>query len=82
MSQRMHGVFTIPVTPFAAASERAHGSVAAVNASECPFLSDAERLRVAEIVVETTNRRAPVVSQLCTAAPLSATSASRNGMGV
>jgi dihydrodipicolinate synthase/N-acetylneuraminate lyase len=39
----------------------ARGIVVPVNASEAPLLSDAERKRVAEIVVATVNRRAPVV---------------------
>jgi 4-hydroxy-tetrahydrodipicolinate synthase len=77
MAPQWRGVFTIPVTPFdtlgdvdEASLERcvrfcvdagAHGIVAPVNASEAPLLSDEERKRVAEIVVATVARRAPVV---------------------
>ncbi len=77
MPTQMRGVFTIPVTPLDAngnldepslracvdfcVEAGAHGIVAPVNASEAPFLSDAERLRVAEILVETTAHRSPVV---------------------
>lgn len=39
----------------------AHGLVAPVNASEFSALSDDERRRVAEIVVETAARRVPLV---------------------
>jgi 4-hydroxy-tetrahydrodipicolinate synthase len=75
--KQMRGVFTIPVTPFdrdgaldEAALRRcaefcvhagAHGLVAPVNASEFTSLTDAERLRVAAVVVETVGRRRPVV---------------------
>src|ERR1700674_761928 len=77
MATQWRGVFTIPVTPFDARGEvdepsldrcvrfcvdaGAHGVVAPVNASEAPLLSDDERKRVAEIVVATVARRAPVV---------------------
>jgi 4-hydroxy-tetrahydrodipicolinate synthase len=77
MTGQWRGVFTIPVTPFdlqGDVDERslercvrfcvdagAHGVVAPVNASEAPLLSDDERKRVAEIVVATVARRAPVV---------------------
>jgi dihydrodipicolinate synthase/N-acetylneuraminate lyase len=73
----MRGVFTIPVTPFDAAGDvdegdlrrcvsfcleaGAHGLVAPVNASEFTALTDEERRRVAEVVVNTTDRRVPVV---------------------
>lgn len=73
----MRGVFTIPVTPFDAGGEvdeaalrhcvdfcldaGAHGLVAPVNASEFTALTDDERRRVAEIVVETGTGRVPVV---------------------
>jgi 4-hydroxy-tetrahydrodipicolinate synthase len=75
--ERFRGVFTIPVTPFTEDGEidgdglcrcvrfcldaGAHGLVAGVNASEFTGLADAERLRVAEIVVETAEHRIPVV---------------------
>jgi 4-hydroxy-tetrahydrodipicolinate synthase len=39
----------------------AHGLVAPVNASEGPFLTDAERRLVTETLVEQTNRRIPVM---------------------
>ncbi len=71
------GVFAIPPTPFDdvgnvdEASLRScvefcvragsHGIVAPVNASESIALTDAERLRVAEVVVEQAARRLPVV---------------------
>lgn len=71
------GVFAIPPTPFDDADnvdERSlrrcidfcvaagvHGIVAPVNASESMALTDAERLRVAEIIVEQANGRVPVV---------------------
>jgi dihydrodipicolinate synthase/N-acetylneuraminate lyase len=71
------GVFTIPPTPFDDAGnvdERslracvdfcveagAHGVVAPVNASESIALTDAERLRVAEVLVEQAAGRVPVV---------------------
>lgn len=74
---QMRGVFTIPVTPFdrdGALDESqlrrcvefcvhagAHGLVAPVNASEFSSLTDAERMRVAAVVVETVGRRRPVV---------------------
>ncbi len=74
---RFRGVFTIPVTPFDAAGgvdeaalrrcirfcleAGAHGLVAPVNASEFIALADDERRRVAEVVVETADRRVPVV---------------------
>lgn len=74
---RFRGVFTIPVTPFDAdgaldeeglrrcvrfcLDAGAHGLVAPVNASEFVALTDAERQRVAEVVVETAERRVPVV---------------------
>ena len=77
MATQWRGVFTIPVTPFDTqgdVDERslercvrfcvdagAHAVVAPVNASEAPVLSDNERKRVAEIVVATVARRAPVV---------------------
>ena len=73
----MRGVFTIPVTPFDDAGELdesglrrcvafcleagAHGLVAPVNASEFTALTDDERRRVAEIVVEGAAGRVPVV---------------------
>ena len=76
MSQ-FRGVFTIPVTPFDQSGNLdelslqrciefcidagAHGLVAPVNASEFSSLSDAERKRVAQIIVETANKRIPVV---------------------
>src|SRR5207245_8578188 len=72
------GVFAIPCTPFTergALDEEslrrevefcvqcgAHGIVAPVNASEFTSLSDDERKRVVEIVVEAAAGRAPVVA--------------------
>lgn len=74
---QFRGVFTIPVTPFDETGELdteslrrcvqfcleagAHGLVVPVNASEFTSLTDDERKRVAEVVVETTERRIPVV---------------------
>jgi 4-hydroxy-tetrahydrodipicolinate synthase len=74
---RFRGVFAIPPTPFDDAwqvDERslrraveftvlagAHGIVAPVNASEGIILTDAERLLVAEILVDQTAGRVPVV---------------------
>ncbi|MCA1645167.1 MAG: dihydrodipicolinate synthase family protein [Chloroflexi bacterium] len=71
------GVYAIPPTPFDDASnvdERslrrcvdfcvdagAHGIVAPVNASESIALTDAERLRVAEVLVEQAAGRVPLV---------------------
>ncbi len=73
----LRGVFTIPVTPFDSAGELdeaglrrcvafcldagAHGVVAPVNASEFTALTDDERRRVGEIVVETAGGHVPVV---------------------
>jgi dihydrodipicolinate synthase/N-acetylneuraminate lyase len=75
--KQMRGVYTIPVTPFDrdggvdesqlrrcvefCVRAGAHGLVAPVNASEFASLTDAERLRVAAVVVETVGRRRPVV---------------------
>lgn len=74
---QFRGVFTIPVTPFDTEGNLdesslrrcvefciqagAHGIVCPVNASEFSSLTDEERLRVARIATETTNRRIPVV---------------------
>src|SRR5438309_7171193 len=74
---RFRGVFAIPPTPFDDAGNvdeaslrrcvdfcveaGAHGIVAPVNASESIALTDAERLRVAEILVEQSAGRRPVV---------------------
>ncbi len=74
---RFRGVFAIPPTPFDDAgnidesslrrcvdfcvSAGAHGVVAPVNASESIALTDAERLRVAEVIVEQANGRIPTV---------------------
>jgi len=71
------GVFAIPPTPFAADGRidepslrrlidfclgaGAHGVVATVNASEAIALTDAERLRVAELVVDQVTGRVPVI---------------------
>ncbi len=71
------GVYAIPPTPFDERDELdeqslrravefcvmagAHGIVAPVNASEAIILTDAERLRVAEILVGQTAGRLPVV---------------------
>lgn len=72
------GVFTILCTPFTAAGELdeaslrrevrfclecgAHGIVAPVNASEFYTLTDAERLRVVEVVADQTAGRIPFVA--------------------
>src|SRR6266487_1085715 len=74
---RFRGVFAIPPTPFDDAGnvdERslrncvdfcadagAHGIVAPVNASESIALTDAERLRVTEVLVEQAGGRLPVI---------------------
>ncbi len=74
---QFRGVFTIPVTPFDTEGNvdesslrrciefcvqaGAHGIVAPVNASEFSSLTDQERLRVAQVVTETTDQRVPVV---------------------
>jgi dihydrodipicolinate synthase/N-acetylneuraminate lyase len=71
------GVYAIPPTPFDQEDQLderslrrvvefcvmagAHGIVAPVNASEAIILTDAERLRVAEILVEQTAGRVPVI---------------------
>lgn len=71
------GVFAIPVTPFDERDNLdeeglrrcvdfciaggSHGIVTPVNASEFSSLTDDERKRVAEVVVEQANRRVPVV---------------------
>jgi dihydrodipicolinate synthase/N-acetylneuraminate lyase len=75
--RRFRGIFAIPPTPFDDAGaldeaslrscvdfcivSGAHGIVAPVNASESIALTDAERLRVAEVLVEQTAGRIPVV---------------------
>jgi dihydrodipicolinate synthase/N-acetylneuraminate lyase len=75
--ERFRGVFAIPVTPFAENGDLdeaslarcvefiiaagGHGIVGPVNASESIVLTDAERFRVAEILVEQTRGRIPVV---------------------
>jgi 4-hydroxy-tetrahydrodipicolinate synthase len=77
MTSPFRGVFTIPCTPFAESGELdeeslqreirfcidagAHGLVAPVNASEFTSLTDAERERVAVILVEEAAGRVPVV---------------------
>ncbi len=77
MSIGFRGVYAIPVTPFDARGEvdegtlrrcvqfcveaGVHGIVAPMNASEFSSLTDDERRRVAEVVIETTGRRVPVV---------------------
>lgn len=77
MPAHFRGVFAIPCTPFDDAgaldeaslrrevqfclAAGAHGLVAPVNASEFFSLTDAERRRVAEIVVEEVAGRIPVV---------------------
>jgi 4-hydroxy-tetrahydrodipicolinate synthase len=74
---RFRGVFAIPPTPFDDAGNidepslrrcvdfcvtaGAHGIVAPVNASEAIALTDQERLRVAEVLVEQAAGRAPVI---------------------
>src|SRR6266702_1794940 len=74
---RFRGVFAIPPTPFDDAGNvdesslrrcvdfcveaGAHGIVAPVNASESIALTDAERLRVAELIVEGVAGRVPTV---------------------
>ncbi len=76
--QRFRGVFAIPVTPFDASGELdegslrrcvdfcvdagAHGIVAPVNASEFFTLTEAERKRVVEVVVEQAAGRRTVVA--------------------
>jgi 4-hydroxy-tetrahydrodipicolinate synthase len=74
---RFRGVFAIPPTPFDDAGNidepslrrcvdfcvaaGAHGVVAPVNASEAIALTDQERLRVAEVLVEQAAGRVPVI---------------------
>jgi dihydrodipicolinate synthase/N-acetylneuraminate lyase len=74
---RFRGVFAIPPTPFDDAGNvdeaslrrcvdfcvdaGAHGIVAPVNASESIALTDAERVRVADVLVEQAAGRVPVV---------------------
>jgi 4-hydroxy-tetrahydrodipicolinate synthase len=76
-SERFRGVFAIPVTPFAENGDLdeaslarcvefivaagGHGIVGPVNASESIVLTDGERFRVAEILVEQAKGRVPVV---------------------
>jgi 4-hydroxy-tetrahydrodipicolinate synthase len=76
-NNRFRGVFAIPPTPFDDAGNvdeaslrrcvdfcveaGAHGILAPVNASESIALTDAERLRVADILVEQAAGRVPVV---------------------
>lgn len=75
---KFEGVFTIPCTPFTESGEvdeaslrrevrfclecGAHGLVAPVNASEFYTLTDAERMRVVEIVAEENAGRVPFVA--------------------
>ena len=77
MTKQWRGVFTIPCTPFTdtgtldveslrrevsfCVEAGAHGIVAPVNASEFWTLTDDEREKVAEIIVETTGGRVPTV---------------------
>ena len=77
LRSRFRGVFAIPPTPFDDAGNvdeaslrrcvdfcveaGAHGIVAPVNASESIALTDAERLRVADVLVEQAAARVPVV---------------------
>ena len=77
-TDRFRGVFAIPPTPFDDAGNLdetslrrcvdfcvaagAHGIVTPVNASEAIALTDAERLRVAEIAVEQATGRVPVIN--------------------
>lgn len=74
---QFRGVFAIPPTPFDDSGNidelsvrrcvdfclaaRAHGMVAGVNASEAFALIDAERLRLAELIVEGVAGRIPVI---------------------
>jgi 4-hydroxy-tetrahydrodipicolinate synthase len=77
MTAAFRGVFAIPPTPFDdlgnvdeaslrrcvdfCVDARAHGIVAPVNASESIALTDAERLRIADLLVEQAAGRVPVV---------------------
>jgi 4-hydroxy-tetrahydrodipicolinate synthase len=77
MSGSWRGIFTIPCTPFTDTGELdiaslrdeiafcleagAHGIVAPVNASEFWTLSDEERKRVAQVIVQEVAGRVPVV---------------------
>jgi len=77
MSQIWRGVFTIPSTPFKENGEidipsfrrivdfcigcGAHGLVYPVNASEFTSLSDAERLRMSQVLVEQNAGRLPAI---------------------
>lgn len=83
MPQPFRGVYAIPPTPFTPNDDvdeqslrrtvdfciagGAHGLVAPVNASEAPFLTDVERRRVVEIIVEQANHRIPVVAGVSSA---------------
>ncbi len=74
---QFRGVFTIPVTPFDRHGNidedslknevnwcvlaGAHGIVAPVNASESPTLTDDERKRVTRLVIESADKRVPVI---------------------
>ncbi len=77
MAEPYRGIFTIPSTPFQEDGAidgpgfrrvvdfciecGAHGLVWPVNASEFAWLSDAERFELAEVLVEQTDGRLPVV---------------------
>ncbi len=77
MSQTWRGIFTIPSTPFQENGEidipgfrrvvdfcvecGAHGLVYPVNASEFTSLSDAERLKMSEVLVEQNAGRLPAI---------------------
>ncbi len=77
MSKVFRGIFTIPSTPFREDGEvdvegfrrivdfcvacRAHGLVFPVNASEFTSLSDAERMRLSEVMVEQNAGRIPTM---------------------
>lgn len=77
MSQTWRGIFTIPSTPFKENGEidipgfrrvvnfciecGAHGVVYPVNASEFTSLSDAERFKMSEVLVEQNAGRLPVI---------------------
>jgi dihydrodipicolinate synthase/N-acetylneuraminate lyase len=94
---RFRGVFAIPVTPFddggdldVASLRRcvdfciqagAHGIVAPVNASEFFTLTEGERKRVVEVVVEQTAGRRPVVAGVTGASTRIAVEMARHAAG-
>src|SRR5215212_10949356 len=93
MAERWRGIYTILLTPFHedrsldeeslrrevdfVIAAGAHGIVTPVNTSEFFLLADDERRRLAEIVVDQSRGRVPVV--IGTAAPATATAVALTG---